>query len=153
MSAPSFSFTLTPDPTPPTTTASGATVPAPGTVVRPPVKRGLLRPFRLDGKGGFARVSGDVLLLQKLENLLLMEGLPWDHARTAHIESLRHMNAPTAVVFGRAYIVDAVSRFLPELRVDDVRAEDDRNGTVRLVVQVSKARDPNLPLTASRVLR
>lgn len=152
MSAPSFSFTLTPDPLT-TATSAGAAVPAPGPVTRPPVKEGLLRPFRLDGKGGFARVSGDALLLQKLENLLLLEGLPWAQNRTTYLSTLRHMNAPAALVFARSYVADAVTRLLPEVRVEQVRVEDRKDGTLWLVVEVSKVRDPAQSLTASRVLR
>lgn len=154
MTAPSFTFTLQPDPaTPAPGTATGTAIAAAGQVVRPPVKRGLLRPFRLDGKGGFARVSGDDLLAQKLENLLLLEGLPWDPARGAMLGSLLHMNAGPARVFAQAFVSDAVNRYLPELRVERVTAEDRRDGTLLLTVETSKVRDPAAAVTASRVLR
>lgn len=152
MTAPSFAFTLEADPTTPAATTAAATRSV-ALAARPAVKQGLLRPFRLDGKGGFARVSGDALLDEKLGNLLSLDGLPWAPERTAHLDSLRHMNAGPARVFARAYIADAAARYLPELRVEEVTATDQKNGTVRVEVVASPVRDPAQTAIAGRVLR
>lgn len=149
MTAPSFSFTLAADPAAPLTTAAAATAPA-ALAQRPSVKSGLLRPFRLDGKGGFARVSGDALLEQKLENLLLLDGLPWAPERTSQLDSLRHMNAGPLKVFAGPYISDAVARLLPELRVEDVSVTPGQTTTIAVrAVKVTTGQD----VTAARLLR
>lgn len=152
MTAPSFSFTLADDPAAPITGAASATT-TPALAARPPVKKGLLRPFRLDGKGGFARVSGDALLEQKLESLLSIDGFPWAPDRTAQLDGLRHMNANIVRVFAGPYIREAATRLLPELRVEEVSATDNRDGTVEIQVLAAKVRDPAQTAGASRVLR
>lgn len=151
MTTPSFSFTLQADPTTPTVAATsqatGSALP-----LRPPVRRGLLRAPRRDGAGGFARTSGDVLDEEKLANLLCFNGFPWDPARTANLDRLRHVNGNVARVFAQAYLADAVRRYLPEQRLEEVRVTQE-GATVTLYARTSKVRDPARIIEASRVLR
>lgn len=151
MTAPSFSFTLTSDPTvvAPNTTATAA---AAGLVQRPTLKRGLLRVPRRDGAGGFARVSGDALDAEKLSNLLLFDGFPWDPARTTFLDTIRHMPGNVARVFAQAYIADAVRRLLPEQRLEEVLVSQE-GANLTITVRTSKVRSPTQILEASRVLR
>lgn len=139
MSAPSFTFTLTPDAATPIATKASPQAPA-AVTPRPTVKRALKRPFRQDGKGGFARISGDTLLEEKLGTLLGMNGLPWDPARTANLDSLRHMADTSAFrPFARAYVSDAVRRYLPALTLLDVRVEGAREKKAIVAIAVKAA--------------
>jgi hypothetical protein len=151
MTAPSFSFTLQADPPAPSPSATAAT-PAVALAQRPPVKRGLVRAPRRDGAGGFARTSGDALDQEKLSNLLLFNGFPWAPDRTTHLDELRHMNANTARVFAQAYLADAITRFLPEQRLEEVRVTPAGTSVV-IYVRTSKVREPSRTVEASRTLR
>lgn len=154
MTAPSFSFTLQPDPVSPPPAVPTAASPAAPTAARPPVKRGLLRPFQRDGKGGFARVSGDALRDEKLGNLLELDGFPWAPDRTANLDGLRHMNANVARAFAQADIADALARFLPELLLEHVSVEGGtRKGEPITLRVVARPAQGGSLLSGDRVLR
>lgn len=142
MTTPSFTFTLTPDPSAPIASSTSPTTPK-AVTPRPTVKRGLRRPFQRDGKGGFARIDGDDLLEEKLGNLLGLSGLPWDPARTSRLDELRHLAGSSAFrAFARAYVADALRTYLPELQLVEVQTEGS-GAAQKIVVVASKVARPD----------
>lgn len=153
MTTPSFTFTLTPDPATPISSATATATPK-AVTPRPTVKRCLRRPFQRDGKGGFARVDGDELLEEKLGNLLGLGGLPWDPTRTSRLDELRHMSGTAAFrAFAQVYIADAMRTHLPELTLVEVRTEGSGASQTIFVVASKVARPDSLLRTELRFAR
>lgn len=152
MTTPSFSFTLQVDPGPASPAAAGTANTAAG-VPRPVVRRALRRPFQRDGQGGFARVSGsDAVLNEKVGNLLVLNGFPWDPGRSSRLDGLRHMNGNAARAFAQAFVGDAIRTYLPEVMLDRLTVEND-GATMTVTVETSRVRGPDTVLTSSAEFR
>jgi len=104
--------------------------------------RALRAPFERDRKRDFASAEGDDLLASKVEQVLATEGstlrstgeLPWRTAFGTPLGVLRHQR--NEVVLGelaRVYIRDALARWVPEVTLVAVDAENEGE---RLVLRV-----------------
>lgn len=111
-------------------------------------RRGLLAPFRRDGKRDFASGTGLDLLASKVEQVLGTEGataktrgeLPWRTSFGAGVHLLRHER--NDVVLGelaRVRIRDALRRWVPSAEVTKLAVVRDGN---QLVIRLAVAERP-----------
>ena len=126
----SYSWEITPDPAPVPVDSAAASTTAAATPVPPTQRLGILRPFRRDQKNGFALGSGEILLTSLLGQLLgTVAGaaerpgeIPWDPDVGSRVRRLKHsMNRPARDEIARAFVVDAVRRYLPQIIVTRAR--------------------------------
>ena len=85
----------------------------------------LLIPFRRDKKQDWAHASGDALLKSKIIQALATEGeMPWNTAMDSGLNRLRHQqNNDVLSELARVYVQDALSKWVPEVEMVDVAAE------------------------------
>lgn len=93
-------------------------------------KTGLLTPFRRDLKKDFAHSAGRVDLLEsRILNVLQTEAqsdvtngeLPWNPGFGSLLHITRHRQNNTALQqLIQAYVIEALRRHLPEIRIDSV---------------------------------
>lgn len=86
--------------------------------------RGLLVPFRRDGKGDFANDSGEALAISKVTQVIGMKPgeCDWAPKMGCDIYKARHKNdTPILRAMIRSSIQEAFSRWLPSLVLTDVR--------------------------------
>jgi len=113
--------------------------------------RGLVTPFRRDGKRDFASGSGLDLLASKVEQVLGTEGatartrgeLPWRTAFGAGVHLLRHER--NDVVLGelaRVRVRDALRRWVPSAEVTRLEVERDGNQLVLRLGVAERAGGP-----------
>jgi len=117
---------------------------------------GLLRPFRRDGKSDFAAAGGEQLVRSSVGQILgtraeseVSEGeLPWRPEFGSKLYLLRHQkNDAVLQELARVYVVDALQRWEPRVRVKTVQASRERQeGEDALVVTVRYSLiDRNVP--------
>lgn len=136
------SWPLQPEPIPDSTDGSPTESSRAGVATRADLDQafvgyGLIRPFRRDRKIDFA-ASGGLKLLQSAIGLILgttcssqfSEGeLPWRPEFGSLLQQLRHSpNDAATRELARVYVVDAIRRWEPRVRVTDVQITADNVG-------------------------
>jgi len=100
--------------------------------------RGLIHPFRRDGRGDFANQSGPDLVRSSVSQILgtfaaseASEGeVPWRPDFGSLLYMLRHQQNNQALVeLARVYVVDAISRWEPRVRITGVSARKFENNS------------------------
>ena len=107
------------------------------------MSRGLLSPFRRDFKRDFASGEGAALLRSKVLQVLMTEGttphssgeLPWRTGFGSGLHLLRHRRGDHILAeLARVHIRDALSRWLPEVRLVSLDVRQDGSA---LIIRVS----------------
>lgn len=111
---------------------------------------GLIQPFRFDGKTDFAAAGGLALVQSSIEQIIQTMcddessesggELLWDTEFGARVNALRHrqMN-PTLREMAKAWITDAIARYEPRVRIQEMTFEvrDDGTGRKRNVLFIA----------------
>ncbi len=137
--AQSIKYTLLQKPTTQKPAAEERTTSGSRTTIAPiSFGRGLLTPFRRDGKGDFANSSGVELVRSNLRQVLHTTAssastqgeLPWRPEFGSLFELLRFRNLDEVTIeLARTYLIDAIKTWLPRIRIrnSNIEADYDRN--------------------------
>lgn len=96
---------------------------------------GLIRPFQRDRKADFAAAGGEALIRSAVGQILGTRGsseattgeVPWRPELGSRLDLLRHQkNDALLQELGRTYVVDALKRWEPRVRVTSVRVTRER---------------------------
>ena len=96
---------------------------------------GLIRPFQRDRKADFAAAGGEALIRSAVGQILGTHGsseattgeIPWRPELGSRLDLLRHQkNDAVLQELGRAYVVDALKRWEPRVRVTSVKVNRER---------------------------
>lgn len=107
-------------------------------------QRGILRPFQRDNINDYATGTGQVLLESTLGQLLgtrcagngSQGELPWRPEWGCRLYLLRHgTNDAVAAELARQYILEAVAKWLPRVRIGAVRVERPEPAVLLLAVE------------------
>lgn len=107
--------------------------------------QGIAHPFQRDGQRDFAAATGRKLLLDKVKQVLLTWGpshlapgeMPWRTEFGSALHLLPHsLWDDTTAEIARTYVLQALSRWLPEVQVRDVRSRG-VGGRVTLEVDIA----------------
>lgn len=115
-----------------TTTATASSITGETSFAR----RGLILPFRRDQKQDFANGESALVLQSNVRQILgtrCSDGfrvpgeIPWMQSFGSLLYKLRHQNIKPVVKYqARAYVIDALTRWEPRIRVRDVDIEDSK---------------------------
>lgn len=139
----SATYLLEPDAAPLAATGGGSTTSVPNAL--PTVgQRTLLLPFRRNERDDFANAGGEEAWIARVLLVLSIRGptergvgeIPWRPQDGASLHLLRHQNNTRALgTMAKAYVIRALQRSLPAVRVVDVVATRPAANTLHLAVR------------------
>lgn len=127
-----WSYVIEPGDTPPLTPGDAGTKPPPGRTTLAFLGSCLARPFRRDGRGDFANLSGVALVKAAVGQVLGTDAssdngkhsgeLPWRPRFGSLLRLLVHRNLddPMTVALARYYVAESLNRWEPRVRVRKV---------------------------------
>ena len=147
-----YNYTIPQAPASGTTDPSADPKPSAPTTIQAFLGRGLLRPFRRDGKGDFANGEGAVLVKSCVGQILgtrassdMIQGeIPWRPEFGSRFHLLKHRRNNLALSeLARAYAQESIGRWEPRVRLTTCISErSDREHRTRVIFDVI---DRNVP--------